>query len=122
MTAHFSDYVDYEFTAKLEDDLDAISRGEKEWVPLMKNFWDSFFIAKFKTKRKKLLREEAIQARVLGNHPKSGLEVSVRIGRYGPYAQIGTKDDEDKPKFAGLRREIKDPDQRGGYPASTKIR
>ena len=54
-------------------------------------------------------REEAIQARVLGKHPKSGLEVSVRIGRYGPYAQIGTKDDEEKPKFAGLRREVKDP-------------
>ena len=54
--------------------------------------------------------QEAIQARVLGKHPKSGLEVSVRIGRYGPYAQIGTKDDEYKTKFAGLRREIKDPD------------
>ena len=108
LTAHFSDYVDYEFTAKLEDDLDAISRGEKEWVPLMKNFWDSFN-SQIQDKEEKVTREEAIQARVLGNHPKSGLEVSVRIGRYGPYAQIGTKDDEDKPKFAGLRREIKDP-------------
>ena len=109
LTAHFSDYVDYEFTAKLEDDLDAISRGEKEWVPLMKNFWESFF-KQIKDKEESVSREEAIQARVLGNHPKSGLEVSVRMGRYGPYAQIGTKDDEDKPKFAGLRREIKDPD------------
>ena len=108
LTAHFSDYVDYEFTAKLEDDLDAISRGEKEWVPLMKNFWDSFN-SQIQDKEEKVTREEAIQARVLGNHPKSGLEVSVRIGRYGPYAQIGTKDDEDKPKFAGLRREVKDP-------------
>ena len=106
---HFSDYVDYEFTAKLEDDLDAISRGEKEWIPLMKNFWESFN-NQIQDKEEKVTREEAIQARVLGIHPKSGLEVSVRIGRYGPYAQIGTKDDEEKPKFAGLRREIKDPE------------
>ena len=109
LTMHFSDYVDYEFTAKLEDDLDAISRGEKEWIPLMKNFWESFN-NQIQDKEEKVTREEAIQARVLGIHPKSGLEVSVRIGRYGPYAQIGTKDDEEKPKFAGLRREIKDPE------------
>ena len=109
LTMHFSDYVDYEFTAKLEDDLDAISRGEKEWIPLMKNFWESFN-NQIQDKEEKVTREEAIQARVLGTHPKSGLEVSVRIGRYGPYAQIGTKDDEEKPKFAGLRREIKDPE------------
>ena len=108
LTVHFSDYVDYEFTAKLEDDLDAISRGEKEWIPLMKSFWDSFN-SQIQDKEEKVTREEAIQARVLGKHPKSGLEVSVRIGRYGPYAQIGTKDDEEKPKFAGLRREVKDP-------------
>ena len=109
LTMHFSDYVDYEFTAKLEDDLDAISRGEKEWIPLMKNFWEAFN-NQIQDKEEKVTREEAIQARVLGTHPKSGLEVSVRIGRYGPYAQIGTKDDEEKPKFAGLRREIKDPE------------
>ena len=109
LTMHFSDYVDYEFTAKLEDDLDAISRGEKEWIPLMKNFWESFN-NQIQDKEEKVTREEAIQARVLGTHPKSGLEVSVRIGRYGPYAQIGTKNDEEKPKFAGLRREIKDPE------------
>ena len=109
LTMHFSDYVDYEFTAKLEDDLDAISRGEKEWIPLMKNFWESFN-NQIQDKEEKVTREEAIQARVLGTHPKSGLEVSVRIGRYGSYAQIGTKDDEEKPKFAGLRREIKDPE------------
>ena len=109
LTVHFSDYVDYDFTARLEDDLDAISRGEKEWVPLMKNFWTSFN-TQIQNKEATVTREEAIQARVLGKHPKSGLEVSVRIGRYGPYAQIGTKDDEEKPKFAGLRREVKDPE------------
>jgi DNA topoisomerase I len=102
LTNHFKDYVDYEFTANLEDELDAISRGEKEWVPLMQNFWAPFS-KQVKHIEENVSRSEVAQARVLGVHPKSGKEISVRIGRYGPYAQIGTKDDEDKPKFAGLR-------------------
>lgn len=102
LTNHFQDYVDYEFTAKLEDDLDAISRGEKDWIPLMQDFWTPFHTQVI-DKEENVSRSEVAQARVLGTHPKSGKEVSVRIGRYGPYAQIGTKDDEDKPKFAGLR-------------------
>jgi DNA topoisomerase-1 len=102
LTNHFRDYVDYEFTAKLEDDLDAISRGEKEWIPLMQDFWIPFN-KQVLDKEENVSRSEVAQARVLGTHPKSGKEISVRIGRYGPYAQIGTKDDEDKPKFAGLR-------------------
>ncbi len=102
LTNHFKDYVDYDFTAKLEDELDAVSRGEKDWVPLMKDFWTPF-IKQVQDKDENVSRSEVAQARVLGTDPKSGKEVSVRIGRYGPYAQIGTKDDEDKPKFAGLR-------------------
>ncbi len=102
LTNHFKDYVDYEFTAKLEDDLDAISRGEKDWIPLLQDFWTPFHTQVLDIDEN-VSRSEVAQARVLGTHPKSGKEVSVRIGRYGPYAQIGTKDDEDKPKFAGLR-------------------
>jgi len=102
LTDYFSSYVDYEFTAKLEDDLDAISRGEKDWIPLLEGFWTPF-IKKVEDIDENVSRSEVAQARVLGVHPKSGKEVSVRIGRYGPYAQEGTKDDEDKPKFAGLR-------------------
>ncbi len=102
LTQHFKDYVDYDFTAKLEDELDAVSRGEKEWVPLMQAFWLPFS-EKIKDKEENVSRSEANQARDLGMDPKSGLPVSVRMGRYGPYVQIGTKDDEDKPKFAGLR-------------------
>ena len=102
LTKHFKDYVDYEFTAKLEDDLDAISRGEKEWIPLLEEFWTPFH-TQVLDKDENVSRSEVAQVRVLGPHPKTGKEVSVRIGRYGPYAQIGTKDDEDKPKFAGLR-------------------
>ena len=102
LTEHFTDYVDYEFTAKLEDELDAVSRGEKDWIPLMKEFWEPFE-QKVKEKEENVSRKEATQARELGTDLKTGLPVSVRMGRYGPYVQIGTKDDEDKPKFAGLR-------------------
>ncbi len=102
LTEHFNDYVDYNFTAKLEDELDAVSRGEKDWVPLMKEFWKPFS-AQIKDKEENVSRSEANQARELGSDPKTGLPVSVRMGRYGPYVQIGTKDDEEKPKFAGLR-------------------
>ena len=106
LTKHFKEYVDYDFTARLEDELDAVSRGEKDWLPLIKNFWTSFE-RQIKEKEKTVSRNEAIQARELGTDPKTGSPVSVRIGRFGPYAQIGTKEDEDKPKFAGLRPEQK---------------
>ncbi|MBT7950726.1 MAG: type I DNA topoisomerase, partial [Gammaproteobacteria bacterium] len=103
LTDHFTNYVDYDFTAKLEDELDAVSRGEKEWIPLMEAFWKPFE-AQVKEKEESVSRSEATQTRELGTDPKSGLPVSVRMGRYGPFAQIGSKEDEDKPKFAGLRK------------------
>ena len=101
LTKHFTQYVDYDFTARLEDDLDEISRGEKEWVPVLDEFWKPFATL-VKEKEKSVTREEAVQARELGTDPKSGKPVSVRMGRYGPFVQIGTKDDEEKPRFAGL--------------------
>ncbi len=102
LTNHFARYVDYDFTANMEDDLDAISRGEKEWVPLMREFWDGFKRL-LDEKEKSVSRDEAAQARELGIDPKSGNVVTVRMGRYGPFAQLGSKDDAEKPKFAGLR-------------------
>lgn len=101
LTDHFTQYVDYGFTANLEDELDTISRGEKEWLPLMENFWKPFDEL-VRDKEESVSRDEVLQARQLGTDPKSGKPVSVRMGRYGPYVQIGTRDDEDKPKFAGL--------------------
>ncbi len=102
LSAHFLQYVDYEFTAKLEDELDAVSRGEEEWIPLMERFWKPFkkMIAE---KSESVDRAEASGARELGIDPKSGKPVSARLGRYGPYVQIGTADDEEKPLFASLR-------------------
>ena len=102
LSQHFERYVDYDFTARLEDELDAISRGEQAWVPLLKEFWQPF-IDRVHEKDETVSRQEAQQARELGTDPKSGKPVMVRLGRYGPYAQIGTAEDEDKPAFAGLR-------------------
>lgn len=106
LSRHFTQYVDYEFTARMEDALDEISRGEKQWVPLMRDFWGSFE-KQIEEKTETVSREDAIQARVLGEDPKTGKPVSVRLGRYGPYAQIGTREDEEKPSFASLRPEQK---------------
>jgi len=102
LTEFFSQYVDYEFTARMEDSLDAISRGESECTPLLEQFWKPF-IERVENIETSVTREQASQARVLGTDPKSGRPVAVRMGRYGAFVQIGTKDDEDKPLFAGLR-------------------
>ena len=102
LTGHFMQYVDYDFTAKLEDELDAVSRGEEEWVPLLERFWKPFKKT-VDDKSESVDRSEATGARELGTDPKSGKPVSVRLGRYGPYAQIGTADDDEKPTFASLR-------------------
>jgi DNA topoisomerase I len=104
LSSHFTRYVDYDFTAKMEDELDAVSRGEQDWVPLMEKFW-----APFKQlvddKTESVDRSEATGARELGTDPKTGKPVSVRLGRYGPYAALGSmaEEEEEKPKFASLR-------------------
>ncbi len=102
LAGHFARYVDYDFTAKLEDELDAVSRGEEDWVPLLARFWKPFK-AQIDEKIETVDKSEASGSRVLGVDPKSGKPLSVRLGRYGPFAQIGVKEDEDKPKFASLR-------------------
>ncbi|HEY3515869.1 MAG TPA: DNA topoisomerase I [Gammaproteobacteria bacterium] len=102
LTQFFSQYVDYEFTARMEDDLDAVSRGERDWVPLLDEFWKPFTKLVEHTDSN-VTREQASQSRVLGTDPVSGRPISVRMGRYGAFVQIGTKEDVEKPKFAGLR-------------------
>ena len=101
LSGHFAQYVDYDFTAKLEDELDAVSRGEEEWKPLLQRFWTPFK-ALVEDKTETVDRSEAGGERVLGDDPVSGKPVSVRLGRYGPMAQLGGRDDEDK-RFASLR-------------------
>ncbi|MFO7640913.1 MAG: DNA topoisomerase I [Candidatus Competibacteraceae bacterium] len=104
LTQHFTQYVDYEFTARLEDELDAVSRGEEDWLPLIRNFWDPFK-QRVEDKEESVSRQEAVQSRELGRDPKSGKPVSVRMGRFGAFAQIGAKEDSEKPRFASLRPE-----------------
>jgi DNA topoisomerase-1 len=102
LSKHFHKYVEYGFTAALEDELDAVSRGEEDWTEPLKKFWKPF-IAQVEHIEKNVSREEVAMARELGKHPESGKPITVRMGRFGPFVQIGTKDDEEKPKFAGLR-------------------
>ncbi len=102
LSKHFTQYVDYDFTARLEDELDAVSRGEEDWVPLMRKFWSPFKTL-VDDKMESVSFDDAKAARVLGNDPVSGRPVSVRLGRFGPFAQLGNKEDEVKQKFASLR-------------------
>lgn len=102
LSKHFHRYVEYGFTAAMEDELDAVSRGEEDWTQPLKKFWKPF-IDLVEHTEKNVSRDEVAQARELGKDPASGKPVSVRMGRFGPFVQIGTKDDVEKPRFAGLR-------------------
>jgi DNA topoisomerase-1 len=101
LNKHFSDIVDYGWTAKLEESFDKIADNSKNWVNVVDEFYKVFH-AKIE-KSEEISREEAHNTRVLGNDPKTGKPISVRFGRYGPFAQIGDKDDEQAPVFASLK-------------------
>ena len=96
----FGDVVDYGFTAKVEEEFDVIAEGKHTWNEMIKKFYGGFHETIEASGG--ISKDEAIQARELGKDPKSGKPVIVRIGRFGPMIQIGTKDDEDKPKFASV--------------------
>jgi DNA topoisomerase-1 len=102
LTRNFKHYVDYGFTAKMEDDLDEIADGKEAWVPVLERFWKDFK-QQVTMVDKSVTREEVAEARELGKDPTTGKPIAVRYGKYGPFVQMGTKDDEEKPKFASLR-------------------
>jgi len=102
LTHHFHRYVEYGFTAAMEDELDAVSRGEEDWTTPLDKFWKPF-IRQVEKIEKTVTSEQVAQARELGRDPATGKPITVRMGRYGAFVQSGTKDDEDKPRFAGLR-------------------
>ena len=100
---HFEYIMDYNFTAKVEQDFDNIASGKKDWTEMMKSFYGKFHPV-VEDVQQNATRESG--KRVLGSHPENDKEVSVRLGKFGPMVQIGTVDDEEKPKFASLPQDF----------------
>ena len=99
---NFPAIMDYNFTADVEKEFDAIADGKEEWTGMIRHFWDTFEpLVEDSLNTKNELRAGE---RILGTDPQSGKTVSVKIGRFGPVAQIGVADDNEKPRFAQLKK------------------
>jgi DNA topoisomerase-1 len=101
---NFKNVIDYNFTAKVEEQFDEIASGELEWTMMIDKFYKPFHVDVEKTKD---VSRPAAFERTLGTDPKTGKQVSVRIARFGPVAQLGVSDDEqsgDKPIYASLKK------------------
>lgn len=105
LSQHFADIMEYSFTAGIEDELDVIAEGKKDWVKMLDSIYKPFH----RTVEDTLEHAERVTGeRILGKDPESGRSVLVRIGRYGPIAQIGTPDElqeEEKPRYANLHED-----------------
>ncbi|MDE6216425.1 type I DNA topoisomerase [Bacteroides sp.] len=101
---YFPDILNYNFTANVEKQFDEIAEGEKQWTSILKTFYKHFHPSVERT----LAAKSAHKAgeRVLGTDPATGRQVAVKIGRFGPVAQIGTADDTEKPRFAQLKKDM----------------
>ncbi|MBT4765983.1 MAG: type I DNA topoisomerase, partial [Methylococcales bacterium] len=84
LTEHFTQYVDYQFTANLEDNLDAVARGEKEWIPLMREFWQPFTTL-IQDKEKSVQRKDVTQESLDEKCPECNSQLSIRLGRNGRF-------------------------------------
>jgi len=99
LTNNFKNIIDYNFTASVENEFDYIANGSKDWKSIIHNFYDPFSSV-IDDVQKNAKRETG--ERILGVDPKSGRQLSVKLGKYGPIAQIGKVDEEEKPVFASL--------------------
>ena len=101
LVAQFPSIVDYNFTASVESEFDTIAEGGNAWTGTIGSFYEDFHptVERVSTERS----EHRVGQRILGVQPGTGLQVSVSIGRYGPMAQLGTAEDEQKPRFASLQ-------------------
>ncbi len=99
LVSHFTNILDYNFTAKVEKDFDEIATGEEDWQKVMREFYDGFHPNVLDVEEN---AERASGERVLGTDPKTGRQVAVRLGKFGPMVQIGTVEEEEKPLFASL--------------------
>ena len=104
LVEHFPNIVDYTFTARVEDEFDKIALGEEDWVKMIKGFYWPFH-ENISAKQESVSKDEAIGSKELGLDPVSGKPISVKIGRFGPYVQKGSKEDTEKPAFASLKKE-----------------
>ena len=102
LVENFASTLDYNFTAKVEKNFDKVAEGDIEWKKLIEEFYNVFHPKVEAAINQKT--EHRAGERVLGVDPKTGRPIAVKIGRYGPLAQIGEKEDEEKPLFAGLRK------------------
>ena len=100
LVEYFPRILDYNFTANVEKDFDRIAEGKQKWNKSIKDFYDVFHPIVEETIEMRM--EQKAGERILGTDPKTGRQVSVKIGRYGPLAQIGVSGEEEKPIFAGL--------------------
>jgi DNA topoisomerase-1 len=98
---NFSEIVDYHFTAEVEEQFDEIALGNIKWTGMIEKFYSPFHKTVTNTLEKK---ERKTGVRVLGNHPETGEPVTVRMGRFGPVAQIGDSGNHEKPRFASLSK------------------
>ena len=103
LVKHVSQIADYEFTAMMEDNLDQIAEGKEDWKPIISTFYHPFH-ENLEKKTEELTKEETVSMREIGTDPTTGKPIYSRIGRYGPFVQLGSKDDEEKPKFASLAK------------------
>ncbi|MBQ9215264.1 MAG: type I DNA topoisomerase [Prevotella sp.] len=101
---NFKDIMDYNFTAKVEQDFDKIAEGDEKWTDMMRSFYKSFEPTVEKTMNSRQTHKAG--ERQLGIDPKSGRPVFVKIGRFGPVVQIGSADDKEKPLFSQLPKEL----------------
>ncbi|MBR3936945.1 MAG: type I DNA topoisomerase [Bacteroidaceae bacterium] len=99
---YFPDIMNYNFTAQVEKEFDDIADGDKQWKSVISTFYDKFSPAV--NNAMTLKNEHKVGERILGTDPVSGKPVSVKIGRYGPIVQIGSADDDDKPRFAQMKK------------------
>ncbi len=103
LTKYFPQILDYNFTAKVENEFDDIAEGKRKWNDEIKDFYKGFHKSIEDVSSMRL--EHKVGERVLGNDPATGKPVSVKIGRYGPLVQLGSTDDHDKPRFASLQKD-----------------
>ncbi|MGR3810001.1 type I DNA topoisomerase [Jiulongibacter sp. NS-SX5] len=101
LVANFDEVLDYKFTAKVEDEFDDVADGKLSWQKMIDEFYKEFHVKVDKASDSEASSGNSFE---LGEHPESGKKIFAKIGKYGPYLQIGESTDEDKPEFISLKK------------------